>query len=196
MTESRVTSSRKPVRKQCHEKSPMNFTLCFLANHAAAVQHTARLLAAPALIAAALLLSGCTSNSLHPQVGPITFTNATGASEPSLTALNAGQGTYLDVMITNDTAFLGATWSVSCESELPPGSPLPPGETEDISCGTFAPVHTLSAPVPSYATSGAGYVTFYSAPPAPPKGGTVTLYATSTSDPSQHSSVTLTINQL
>jgi hypothetical protein len=100
----------------------------------------------------------------------------------------------LEVTITHDIALLGANWSVTCESALPPGTPLPPGQTEDTSCGTFAPLHTISGPVPSYATSGTGYVTFYTAPAAPPKGGTVTLYASSTTDPSQSSSLTLTIN--
>jgi hypothetical protein len=141
-----------------------------------------------------LLVSGCTSGGTLPNVGPITFAEATGASEPAISALTAGQGAYMEVTITNDNALLGANWSVNCESALPPGTPLPPGQTEDTSCGSFTPLHTMSGPVPSYATSGAGYVTFYTAPAAPPKGGTVTLYAASTSDPSRYSSVTLTIN--
>jgi hypothetical protein len=149
----------------------------------------------PLLAAALLLVSGCTSSSsLHPEVGQITFTDAEGNSQPALTALTAGQGTYMDVTITNDPALLGADWSVTCKSALPPGTPLPPGETEDTSCGIFTPLHTLSGPVPSYATSGAGYVTFYTAPASPPKGGTVTLYVASATDPSRYSSVTLTIN--
>ncbi|HKF47818.1 MAG TPA: hypothetical protein VKB38_10710 [Terracidiphilus sp.] len=147
------------------------------------------------LLAVLLGACGCSSSSSRqPQVGPIGFTNAMGASQPTVTALTAGQGTYLEVTIADDTALLGANWSVTCESALPPGTPLPPGQTQDTSCGTYAPQHTISGPVPSYATSATGYVTFYTAPAAPPKGGTVTLYATSTADPSQNSTVTLTIN--
>lgn len=145
-----------------------------------------------------LLVSGCGGgSSLKPQVDAITFTDATGTPQKSQRSmLSAGEGTYMDVTIADDTALLGANWTVTCKSALPPGTPLPPGETEDTSCGTFAPMHTVSGPVPSYATSDAGYVTFYTAPAAVPKGGTVTLYASSTSNPSQHSSVTLTIDAL
>ncbi len=149
----------------------------------------------PLLAAALLWASGCTSSSsLRPRVGPITFTDAEGNGQSAMTALTAGHGAYLDVTIANDKALLGANWSVTCQSALPPGTPLPPGQIEDTSCGTFEPLHTLSAPVPSYATSGVGYVTFYTAPPASPKGGTVTLYVAATADPSQSSSLTLTID--
>jgi len=149
----------------------------------------------PVLAIVMLFVSGCgSSSSSRPQVGPITFTDATGAEQSALTSLAAGHGTYLDVTVTNDISLLGANWTVTCQSALPPGTPLPPGQLQDTSCGTFAPLHTMSGPVPSYATSGAGYVTFYTAPAAPPKGGTVTLYAGSTADPSRYSTVTLTIN--
>ena len=159
-------------------------------------RYHSRQVASPLLIAALLVVCGCSSSSSRrPQVGPITFTDAAGTNQPALTALPAGQGTYLQVTIASDGALLGANWSVTCKSALPPGTPLPPGQTQDTSCGTFVPQHTMSGPVPSYATSGEGYVTFYTAPAAPPKGGTVTLYATSTSDPSQNSSVMLTIGQ-
>jgi hypothetical protein len=151
--------------------------------------------ALPLLLTALLLVSGCTSgSSLRPQVGAITFTDATGNPLPAIIALTAGRGAYMEVSIAHDNSLLGANWSVTCKSALAPGTPLPPGETEDTSCGIFTPLHTMSGPVPSYAASGAGYVTFYTAPPATPKGGTVTLFAASTSDPSQYSSVTLTIN--
>jgi hypothetical protein len=172
----------------------MNFNFRILKIRVTTRRHGARLLTLP-LALGLLFESGCASSvSSRPQVGPIDFTDATGASQPAQTALTAGQGAYLDVTVTNDHALLGVNWSVSCKSELPPGTPLPPGQTEDTSCGTFTPMHTMSGPVPSYATSGAGYVTFYAAPAAPPKEGTVTLYAASTSDPSQNSSITLTIN--
>jgi hypothetical protein len=50
--------------------------------------------------------------------------------------------------------------------------------------------------MPSYVTSGKGYVAFYTAPAATPKEGTVTLYASATGDHSKVSSVTLAINGL
>ena len=184
-----------PIQNPCIEKRGKKFLMLFHGSYLAAFRRDVGLLAISSLLLSMLFLSGCVSSSLPPNIGPITFTDAFGNGQPALTALTAGQGTYMDVTIANDESLLGANWSVTCKSALPPGTPLPPGETEDTSCGVFAPLHTMSAPVPSYATSGAGYVTFYTAPAAPPKGGTVTLYAASTSDPSRHSSVTLTINQ-
>ena len=152
------------------------------------------------LVAAALMVvSGCSSSSSvsNIQVGPIAFTDANGVPlKPAPASLTVGQGTHVDVALTNDPQLLGADWSVYCGSALPPGSPLPPGQTQDESCGTFTPAHTTSGPIPSYVTSGAGYVAFYTAPPATPKLGTVTLYAVATSDHSKFSSVTLTIGGL
>ena len=187
----------KPIQYQCLEERVMKPSICIFQNRRMGHRRIALLFGVLPLLAVGLLsVSGCTSSSSwRPQVEPITFSDATGKDQPTLTALTAGQGTYFDVTITNDSALRGANWTVTCKSALPPGTPLPPGQTEDTSCGTFAPMHTVSGPVPSYATSGAGYVTFYTAPAAVPKGGTVTLYAASTSDPSQYSSVTLTINQ-
>ncbi len=144
---------------------------------------------------ACFALIACGSQRSLPQVGAITFTDGIGNNQAPLTALKAGGGTYLDVDINDDVEFLGATWAVSCSNQPPVRTPLPPGQTVDNSCGTFSPSHTISGPVPQYATTGAGYVTFYTAPVAVPKDGTVTLYASSTSDPSQYSIVTLTITQ-
>jgi hypothetical protein len=152
-----------------------------------------------ALFAAGLLaISGCSSNnsSLKPQVGAIAFTDANAVAQKPLTSLTVSQGTYLDVALTNDPQLLGADWSVVCGSALAPGAPLPPGQTQDESCGTFTPGHTMSGPVPSYVTSGAGYVTFYTAPAIPPKQGTVTVFASATSDHSRFASVTLAIGGL
>jgi hypothetical protein len=155
--------------------------------------------AALALLGLGLIsLLGCSSNSstVKPQVGAIAFTDANGSAKTSLTSLTVSQGTYLTVSLTNDPQLLGADWSVSCGSTPPPGTPLPPGQIQDETCGTFTPAHTMSGPLPPYATSGAGYVAFYTAPAAPPKQGTVTLYASATSDHTRLSSVTLTINGL
>lgn len=143
-----------------------------------------------------MLTSGCSSSPSTGRlaVAPITFTDANGtplATPP--TTLDAGQSSYVDVQLADDPQGLGADWSVYCGSALPPGTPLPPGQTQDSSCGTFVPAHTLSGPIPGYVTSGAGYVTLYTAPAAPPKQGVVTLYAAATANPSKYSSVTLTI---
>lgn len=152
--------------------------------------------------AASMAMSGCGSGSSvsNIQVGPITFTDMNGSPlKNPPTALTTGEPTYVDVTLTNDPQLLGADWSVYCGSALPPGTPLPPGEPQNETCGTFTPAHTMSTInglPPSYVTSGAGYVAFYTAPPSTPKLGTVTLYAVSTSDHSKFSSTTLTIGGL
>ena len=139
-------------------------------------------------------VSGCSGNSsTKPTVGAITFTNATGTPYSALKQLTTGESTYVVVNVTADSQGLGADWSSYCGSALPPGTPLPTGQTQDETCGTFTPGHTTSGPIPTYATSATGYVTLFTAPTAVPKEGTVTLYATSTSDRSQTSNVTLTI---
>jgi hypothetical protein len=156
--------------------------------------------AARGLVAAALVVaSGCTSGTsgANVQVKPIAFTDVNGVPQKNQPAsLTAGQGTYVDVTVADDPQLLGANWSVYCGSALPPGTPLPPGETQDESCGTFTPAHTMSGPIPSYLTNAAGYVALYTAPAAAPKNGLVTLYAYSTTNPSKFSSVSLTIGGL
>lgn len=136
---------------------------------------------------------GCGGSSVKPQVGAITVTDLNGVAQSSIKSLTVGGGTYLDVTLTNDKNLLGADWTVSCSSELAPGTPLPTGETVDTSCGYFTPIHTASAPVPDYATSADGIVTYYTAPAAPPTSGTVTLYASASADHSVFSSLTLVI---
>jgi hypothetical protein len=146
------------------------------------------------LFALALLnLSGCGGISVKPQVGAITPTDINGAARPAIKSLTVGGGTYFDVTLTNDKSLLGADWTVSCGSALPPGTPLPPGQTIDTSCGTFTPIHTMTAPVPAYAENADGIVTYYTAPAAPPTSGTVTLYASASADHSQFSALTLVI---
>lgn len=142
---------------------------------------------------ACLGFSGCSGTSVKPQVGSITVTDLNGVAQTALKTLTVGDGTYLDVALTNDKSLLGADWTVSCSSALSPGTPLPTGETIDTSCGYFTPIHTASAPVPDYATSAAGIVTYYTAPSAPPTSGTVTLYASASADHSKFSSLTLVI---
>jgi hypothetical protein len=164
--------------------------------------HSLRSVGVALLTICLLAVSGCTagSSSSDIKVGPVTFTDANGtALKTSPASLTAGQGTYVVVTLTNDPQLLGADWSVYCGSALPPGTTLPTGETDD-SCGTFTPTHTTSCVqssttscIPSYLTSAAGYVALYTAPTAPPKNNTVTLYASATGDHSKVSSVTLTI---
>jgi hypothetical protein len=146
-----------------------------------------------------LAVSGCSSgttsgSSSSVQVGAVAFADANGTPQKTApTSLTVSQGTYLTVNLTNDSQMLGADWSVVCGSAPALGTPLPPGQTQDQSCGTFTPAHSMSGPIPSYVTAGTGYVVFYTAPAAPPKQGTVTLIASATADPSKFSSVTLTI---
>jgi hypothetical protein len=143
--------------------------------------------------ALSLGFSGCGGSSVKPAVGPITATDINGVAQPAVKTLTVGSGTYFDVALTNDKSLLGADWTVSCGNALPPGTPLPPGQTIDTSCGYFTPIHTMSAPVPSYAQNADGIVTYYAAPAAPPKAGTVTLYASSSADHTRLSTLTLVI---
>jgi hypothetical protein len=148
-------------------------------------------------IAVLISVSACSSGRSvsNVQVGSIIFTDANGTplkTPPG--SLTAGQGVYVDVTLNNDPQQLGADWSVYCGSAPPLGTPVPPGQTQDETCGIFTPAHTMSGPVPSFVTNGTGYVAFYVAPGAPPKGGTVTLYAASTSSPNKFSSVSLNID--
>ncbi len=151
-----------------------------------------------ALLSASLIvLSGCSAGATKPQVEGITFTDIDGtALKTPPTSLTVGQGTYVDTLLSDDPQLLGANWSVVCGSALPPGTPLPPGQTQDQSCGTFTPAHTMSGPIPAYVTNAvtSGYVTLYVAPTIPPKQGVVTLYASATADPSRIATVTLTID--
>ncbi len=149
--------------------------------------------------AACLGFSGCGGSAVKPQLGAITPTDINGVAQPAIKSLTVASGTYLDVVLTNDKSLLGADWTVSCGSALPPGTPLPPGQTVDTNCGYFTPIYTMSAvsstgsTIPSYADNANGIVTYYTAPAAPPKSGTVTLYAGASADHSQFSSLTLVI---
>lgn len=145
------------------------------------------------LVLVAVGMCGCSGSAIKPHVGAITVTNVNGVAQTALQSMKVGSGTYLDVELSNDKNLLGIDWSVSCGSALASGTPLPSGQSIDTSCGYFTPAHTASAPVPSYASSAEGIVTYYTAPSSPPKAGTVTLYASSTSDHSRFSALTLII---
>ena len=79
-----------------------------------------------------------------------------------------GRTASLIAAVSNDSANAGVDWSVECSS---PGS-----------CGSFSPAHTAS-----------GATTVYTAPPVIPTGGTVTITAASTTDPTQTASQTVTV---
>jgi FlaG/FlaF family flagellin (archaellin) len=149
------------------------------------------------LVAMVSGLSGCASSTVKPNVESISLTDQQGVADTTQpTSLAVSTGTYLEVNLTDDPNMTGANWSVSCGSALPPGQPLPPGYTVDPSCGTFSVYHTLGGPIPSYVTNpiqAPAYLTYYTAPAGSVIGGTVTLTASSTLDPSRHLSVTLQI---
>ncbi len=183
------------------EKEAMKTSICtFLPkrNPVSCPFHFVSAAAIALLTVGVLSISGCSSGSSSPkpQVTAITFTDANGTPPPQKappTSLTVGQGMYVDVTLTNDSQLLGADWSVVCGSAPSPGTPLPPGQVQDESCGTFTPAHTMSGPIPSYLANGTGYVALYTAPPVPPKQGVVTLLASATSDHSRFATVTLTI---
>ena len=131
------------------------------------------------------ILAGCGS-ATRPQIGPIQFTTASGASVPAVTSLAVDGQVFLVATVTDDDQFLGVSWTVTCGSAIPPGS-----GTIDTSCGTFDPAQTASGPVPAYPST--GFIATYNAPSAIPKGATVTLTAHATALPSVTSSVALTI---
>jgi len=161
--------------------------------------HVSRLQRAAVLVVAAVLsmaISSCSSgySVSKVQVGSIIFTDIDG--KPLKTppgSLTASQGVYVTVTVNNDPQNLGVDWSVYCGSALAPGAPLPPGQTQDEACGVFTPGHTQGGPIPTYVTTGSGYVSLYVAPGTPPKNGIVTLYAISTTAPNKYSSVSLSV---
>jgi hypothetical protein len=74
----------------------------------------------------------------------------------------------MSATVTNDSQNLGVDWTVTCNAN---------------NCGSFTPTHTAS-----------GAPTSYMAPPTVPTGGTVTITAKATADPSMTVSATVTIN--
>lgn len=190
----------EPMTEFKEEKKLMNTLFRACKSHrrfvAMALSNTSvtRALVIP-FMAGLMALAGCTGkgSSNGVQVGAIAFTDSSGNVQTAPTSITAGQGTYVEVTLSNDTAQLGANWTVNCGSKLASGTPLPPGQTQDYSCGSFVPAHTTSGPIPSYAASASGYIAYYAAPSAPPKEGVVTLYAVSESDSSKFSYVTLSV---
>jgi hypothetical protein len=83
------------------------------------------------------------------------------------TSIAAGATANLTATVANDTANGGVNWTVTCSSS---------------SCGSFNPTKTAS-----------GTATVYTAPAAIPTSGTVTVTATSVTDPTKSNSATITI---
>lgn len=158
----------------------------------AAWPRVTRVIAQAACAGSLILASGCGA-STKPVVGLVTVTDAKGTALSAISSVkHGGSAVYFDAVVTNDFATLGVDWTVTCSSSLPTGT-LPAG-TVDTSCGTFAPSHTASGPVPTYVLpAGVNIVTLYTPPANVPKAGTVTIEAHSTTDPSQVSILVLTV---
>lgn len=123
-----------------------------------------------------LILAGCSSSSsVQAKAGPINFINSSGASE-KLSVLAIASAVKLSMMPTSDGANAGVDWTVTCG-----GNPVT-GSITNGSCGTLSPAHTAD-----------GQATTYTAPSVVPINTSVTITATVTSNPSQSTSVSLTI---
>ena len=131
-----------------------------------------------ACIAALIMaLTGCggTSSSGGAKAGPISTTNAAGVAG-HIASLTLGSKASFSMMPVGDNSNAGVDWTVTCE-----GNPVT-GSTSNGACGTLAPAHTAD-----------GAATVYTAPSVAPIGESITVTATVTSNPSQSSSVSLTI---
>ena len=119
--------------------------------------HRLRQLSALITIAAIALLSACGASSVPPPAITVTFTP--GFTPP--TAMMVSEACGVAATLTNDSKNQGVTWTASCGS---------------ASCGTFTPT----------AASASGIPITYTSPAAIPSGGTVTLIATSVTDPTKN----------
>ncbi len=122
------------------------------------------------------VLAGCGhGTSTRPTAAAIKMTNAAGLTAQS-SALSIGSKISLNMTPGNDPNGLGVDWTVTCG-----GNPTT-GSITNGACGTFTPAHTSD-----------GITTVFTAPSVVPIGETVTILATVSSNPSQSSSVSLTI---
>jgi hypothetical protein len=117
------------------------------------------------------LLSGCGS-SLTTKAGAISVTYPSGVTLGQLPVLSTAT---VAMMPVNDKANYGVDWTLTCGGNAQIGYVT-------TGCGTLVPSHTAD-----------GSAATYTAPGAIPANITVTLTARVTSDPSQMSSVTITI---
>lgn len=123
------------------------------------------------------MLAGCGSNATsgEAKAGPISLTNAAGVTGP-VVSLALANTLKLSMMPTGDKANAGVDWTVICG-----GNPVT-GSITNGACGTLAPAHTQD-----------GGSTLYTAPSQIPVNASITITATVSSNPSQSSSVSLTI---
>jgi hypothetical protein len=112
-------------------------------------------------IAAVALLSACGASSVPPPAITVTFTP--GFTPP--TAMTVSEACGVAATLTNDSKNQGVTWKATCGS---------------ASCGTFTPT----------AASASAEPITYTSPSAIPSGGTVTLIATSVTDPTKNATST------
>lgn len=129
-------------------------------------------------ISSLALLSGCGSGATT-KAASISVTYPAGVTANQFPVLSTAAVAMVPL---NDKSNAGVDWMLSCG-----GSPLAPpvsGETS-VGCGTVLPTHTAS-----------GVPATYTAPALIPVGTTVAITATVTSDPSQKSSLALTIVSL
>src|SRR6202050_579457 len=111
-----------------------------------------------------LFLSGCSAT----KPAPVTIAFAQGQMAPP-SSVGANSSTQVAATVNNDPANLGVSWLLTCSASVP------------SDCGSITR-HTAS-----------GAPATYIAPASIPPGGTVTIEANSSSDPSQSVNTTITI---
>jgi hypothetical protein len=122
------------------------------------------------------VLAGCGSRSVSgPTAGPISVVASSGATT-QMSSLSVATTALLSMMPAGDSANAGVDWTATCG-----GNPVT-GSITGGACGTLAPAHTAD-----------GTATMFTAPSVIPIGSTITIRASVTSNPSQSSSVSLTI---
>jgi len=147
----------------------------------ATLVHRSRLAAAkrltsPALLFSLLLFCGiCGCSAVKQQLGAISVTDPSGVKPGQLTSVIVSATAAISVPVLNDPNALGVDWLLTC------GGSSVPTYTTNV-CGTLNPVHV-----------GSSINMIFTAPAYVPIGNTVTLTAAATSDPSEKTSVTLTI---
>ena len=119
-----------------------------------------------AVVLLASFVSACSSS--HHQTPPPVLSIAITTAPPS--SLEVSQSASVTATVSNDSASGGVDWTLSCTSS---------------DCGSIAPAHTDS-----------GTSTTYTAPSVVPTGGSVTITAASTTDPTTTAAANVTINAL
>ena len=119
-----------------------------------------------ALVALVMLIAGCGGSGSGPN--PPTPPAISVAFSPAPPAsMNTGATASLIAAVSNDSANGGVAWSVSCGSST---------------CGSF-----------SHASTASGAATIYTAPAATPSPATVTVMASSVTDPTKSVSASITV---